>query len=862
MPLHRFTIPWAVSVLMLMGLALPGARAQPAPPPATALTCLPTGPNPSFAALGRAIGAARVVMLGEQTHQDAATLETKVALVRYLHDSLGFTVLAFEADMYGADKANREIHAGQPALPALQSFLYNKRIWSGTAEFQPLAPYLAAHPALQLAGFDSQLRSEYTEDEALPELRQLLALDRRTRWRPEEHFLADELLGQTMNSGDFRQLRQSPTDSVRWRQWRQKTHRALANVAARVPAQAGRAAFWQQWLRNWAAEVADHCRYFTHGQGDPLVRDQLMAANLLYLARQQYPAEKIIVWAASSHIADHYELISRSDTVAARYLRRQMQLLPPDDLPSDTMTLRGVLGRFEPMGKQVRAGLGAGQVFSLAFTAYEGRYGMTDRPREQQPVLHPPAGSLERAFVVQGCTLGFADLRRTPAARYYAAPLGYLPLLAPWGQLFDGMIFTRTMRPVVPLAATEGAAVAVAPGRRLPGRLLDAQTGAPVSFASVGLRGTTLGTVSNTEGNFLLFIPADQATHDTVQVSCLGYGSVRLPLARLAADKELVVKLKPQAHLLGEVLVKAPMSAAAMVAKAREQLATNYPQAAHSMQFFYRFKDILGDSVRCREEAAVDFYDATGYRRGSWERGADTRFTQVRQLRRHATGLYRQQEISDMWQIWARDPVLTTRNPLSEGPGSHFTFTRVGETEYNGRLIHEIRFECRKPNAFTTPYAYPSPASFEGRLFIDADNYAVVKYEAFTTWDTLRIKNKKVLRRFGFDGPVRESRRAYDVYQYEQTGGQYYLKYSRHYYPTDFVRVATGQKITHIEAYDLLTTSLELQRPVVLQQSLTHATGQVPYREEFWSNYQTLLAEETLIEPTWLTAPAPAAPPK
>lgn len=846
---------------MLMGLALTRTVAQPAPPPA-ALNCLTPGPQPSFTAIGRAIGGARVVMLGEQTHQDAATIEAKVALVRYLHDSLGFTVLAFEADMYGADRADRLIRAGQPALPALQGFLFNKRIWSGTAEFEPLAPYLAAHSRLRVAGFDSQLQSEFTEDEALPELRRLLALDRRTTWRPEEHFLADELLGQTINGGDFRQLRQSPTDSVRWRQWRQKAHRSLAAVAARVPAEAGRVVFWQQWLRSWDAEVADHCRYFTSGKSNPLLRDQLMAANLLYLVRQQFPREKVIVWAASSHIASRYDLISRTDTVAARYLRQQLRRAPADEQPADTVSLRGVLSGFVPMGQYVRAALPPGEVFSLAFTAYEGRYGATERPREQQPVPHPPAGSLERAFVARGCTLGFADLRRTPEARYYAAPLGYLPLLAPWGQLFDGMIFTRVMRPVTPIGAEAGAPVAVAPGRRLPGRVLDAKTGQPVSFASVGLRGTTLGTVSNTEGKFLLFIPAEYAARDTVQVSCLGYGSVRLPLARLAADNELTAKLTPQAHLLGEVLVKAPLSAAAIVAKARENMTVNYPQAAHSMQFFYRFKDVMGDSVRCREEAAVDFYDATGYRRGSAERGADTRFTQVRQLRRQATGIYRQRDMSGMWLIWERDPILTTRNPLSEGPGSHFDFTREGETEYNGRTIHQIRFVCRKPNAFTTPYAYPSPAAFEGHLFIDADNYALVKYEAFTTWDTTSIKNKKMLRRFGFDGPVRQSRRAYDVYQYEQTGGLYYLKYSRHYYPTDFVSVATGQKTSHVEAYDLLTTRLELQRPQVLQQSMTNVVGQVPYREEFWNSYQTLLPDEALTAPTWLTAPAPAAPPK
>src|SRR5258706_13189862 len=101
---------------------------------------------------------ADIILLGEPYHH-AKYYPIKIQLVKYLHDQLGFDVIAFESGLFQMEMVNADIKSGEGASSAFEKGLFP--IWTSTYEFEELYGYLdslkSAGSSMEIAGFDCQV---------------------------------------------------------------------------------------------------------------------------------------------------------------------------------------------------------------------------------------------------------------------------------------------------------------------------------------------------------------------------------------------------------------------------------------------------------------------------------------------------------------------------------------------------------------------------------------------------------------------------------------------------------------------------------------------------------------------------------
>jgi hypothetical protein len=142
------------------------------------------------------------------------------------------------------------------------------------------------------------------------------------------------------------------------------------------------------------------------------------------------------------------------------------------------------------------------------------------------------------------------------------------------------------------------------------GKVIDQVTKEPLPFASVFIKGKTIGVVSNVQGEFDFHIPSE-LRNDILVVSMISYKTFEAPVWSLlnTNSDQVTIELQTSVTLLKEVVVTAKLTAGDIFKIAIARIDQNYPMKPFLMFGFYRDLKKLGGTYISLLEAAVKIYD-------------------------------------------------------------------------------------------------------------------------------------------------------------------------------------------------------------------------------------------------------------
>jgi hypothetical protein len=139
-------------------------------------------------------------------------------------------------------------------------------------------------------------------------------------------------------------------------------------------------------------------------------------------------------------------------------------------------------------------------------------------------------------------------------------------------------------------------------------KVQDEETKEVLGFASVGIKGVPIGTISNGQGEFDFHFPAAHR-NDILVISMMGYKNFESPIWALLDNPSSIIYMTKSAIELQEVVVSDTLTGADILGIAMSRIDSNYPMEPFLLEGFYRDVKKVGGTYISLLEAAVKIFD-------------------------------------------------------------------------------------------------------------------------------------------------------------------------------------------------------------------------------------------------------------
>ncbi len=373
--------------------------------------------NEGLTELKNAIGDAKLVLLGEQDHGDGGAFVNKIKLIKFLHQEMGFEVVAFESGFYSLNRVWKKALNNEVPIDSVKRNIY--RVWRTTEQIQPLFDYvednLSTDKKLHITGFDCRHQHKYSIDNYVNDMKDFIAsnnlLDNKLEF--------DKYLG-VLDEFIKKEYNHKPAKDDK--SFFYNTLAKITNQTKKLQ-QSENISFWFQELKSLKMAVANAwSEKLSNGIN---LRDQQMAENLIWLLKSKYPEKKVIVWAANLHIAKNPNQIAKS-----KYFK------------SDAMVT---------MGNEVFKEL-KDKMYSIGFTSLNGKYANIEYHDEYN--IKSKKSGLENRMAKTNYELGFMNLSNQEllGLDFFKKPYELKGIFhreqkGNWHKVFDGIFYIKEMTP-------------------------------------------------------------------------------------------------------------------------------------------------------------------------------------------------------------------------------------------------------------------------------------------------------------------------------------------------------------------------------------------------------------------------------
>ena len=359
------------------------------------------------------------------------------------------------------------------------------------------------------------------------------------------------------------------------------------------------------------------------------------------------------------------------------------------------------------------------------------------------------------------------------------------------------------------------------------GEVVDSDDNTPIPFCNVYIEHSSIGTITNNDGAFILAIP--QKANRNLCISFIGYKTKKIPVAKLSGDN--IIKLSKDKIPIDEVVIMPDSTLLGFLRKAYRAIDKNYPQNPTKTEGFYReVHSTDQDEYLYFSEAILNLF------KKSYKYKHDPGQIEIIKSRKKEFPKYREVNTVRFYGgafTPLNDFVLRRADFINPRHFNEYSYQLTNVSKFEGRTVYEISFDTKKDTL---------KGWYEGKFYLDKENLAYVMAQYKYTQRGINKKNVLDLSSFKY-------------VEYKNFVTYFYLNNSWHLkYCKSNVKGFNTKNNNNLKiALEFLTTNILVDsvKPIPYEKQMTYhdifLDKATPYEETNWQDFNIIKTNNDLL---------------